>query len=108
MVVLNVIFTERYPKEPPKLSVRPVTNISTALCETLQQKLLQEVTVCTTCLLCFFIFLAEFVLCLKLSQAEENLDMVMILTLAQSAKVRRCTVLFISPAGAVFLCLKPW
>merc|ERR1711879_251938 len=59
-VILKVTFTPRYPKEPPQLEVTPLRNIDADSCASLQDQLNTE--------------------------ALQNLDMAMVLTLAQMAK----------------------
>lgn len=59
-VILKVTFTPRYPKEVPQLEVTPLRNIDADSCASLQDQLNAE--------------------------ALQNLDMAMVLTLAQMAK----------------------
>lgn len=81
-VVLKVTFTPRYPKEAPTLEVRALRNINKDACADLLTRLEQEV-------LRFLHNLqsTEQLTLMSSYQAQQNLDMAMVLTLAQSAKV---------------------
>jgi hypothetical protein len=91
-VALKVTFTPRYPKEAPQLEVRPLRNIDADSCASLQGQLEEEVLSSSLSSPCSTLLLRVVAYPLFLStrpgnQALNNLEMAMILTLAQTAKV---------------------
>jgi hypothetical protein len=113
-VTLKVTFTPRYPKEAPKLEVLPLRNIDADSCASLQEQLDNEVRLLSVRLNCKsdtrFVHCSPCVLTSTAwwrahAQALQNLDMAMVLTLAQMAKVRlRSLPLFLSGMHSRLLC----